>query len=135
MYWCAQAQSCLTLCNPLDRSPPDSSVHGILQGRILEWVAISFSRGSPELRDRTRVSCTSCLGRQILNHSWEGFKNALETLLNSPSLRSFHPNFFPSLFHKESDLYGNLLSQILLVLHHFLSYRCPFSSTKKSLYS
>ena len=41
---CAQSlQSCLTLCDPLDCSPPGSSVHGILQARILEWVAISFS--------------------------------------------------------------------------------------------
>ena len=40
------AQSCLTLCDPVDCSPPDSSIHGILQARILEWVAISFSRGS-----------------------------------------------------------------------------------------
>ena len=39
------AQSCLTLCDPVDRSPPGSSVHGILQARILEWVAISFSKG------------------------------------------------------------------------------------------
>ena len=40
------AQSCLTLCDPLDSSLPGSSIHGILQARILEWVAISFSRGS-----------------------------------------------------------------------------------------
>ena len=40
------AQSCLTLCDPVDCSPPDSSIHGILKARILEWVAISFSRGS-----------------------------------------------------------------------------------------
>ena len=39
-------QSCPTLCNPMDCSPPGSSVHGILQARILEWVAISFFRGS-----------------------------------------------------------------------------------------
>ena len=39
-------QSCLTLCDPMDCSPPESSVHGISQARILEWVAISFSRGS-----------------------------------------------------------------------------------------
>ena len=38
---------CPTLCNPVDYNPPGSSVHGILQARILEWVAISFSRGSP----------------------------------------------------------------------------------------
>ena len=38
------AQSCLTLCHPMDSSPPGSSIHGILQARVLEWVAISFSR-------------------------------------------------------------------------------------------
>ena len=47
------AQSCPTLCNPMDYSPPGSSVHGILQARILEWVAISFSRGSSEPRSPT----------------------------------------------------------------------------------
>ena len=51
------AQSCLTLCNPMDYSPPGSSVHGILQARILEWVAMSFSRGSSQPRNRTRISC------------------------------------------------------------------------------
>ena len=44
-------------CNPLDCGPPGSSVHGIFQARILEWVATSFSRGSSQLRDRIRVSC------------------------------------------------------------------------------
>ena len=47
---------CLTLCNPMDCSLPSSSVHGIFQARVLEWVAISFSRGSSWPRDRTRVS-------------------------------------------------------------------------------
>ena len=51
------AQLCLTLCDPMDYSLPGSSLHGILQARILEWVAISFSRGSSRLRDRTWVSC------------------------------------------------------------------------------
>ena len=50
------AQSCLTLCNPMDYRLPGSSVHGILQVRILEWVAIPFSRGSLQSRDRTKVS-------------------------------------------------------------------------------
>ena len=49
------AQSCLTLCNPMDCGPPGSSVHGILQAGILEWVAIPFSRGSSQPRDW--VSC------------------------------------------------------------------------------
>ena len=44
-------QSCPTLCNPVDCSPPGPSVHEILQARILEWVAIPFSRGSSQLRD------------------------------------------------------------------------------------
>ena len=50
-------QPCPTLCDPMDCSLPVFSVHGILQARILEWVTISFSRGSFQLRDRTRVSC------------------------------------------------------------------------------
>ena len=49
-------QSCPTLCDPMDCSLPGSSVHGILQARILEWVTISFSRGSYQPRDRTQVT-------------------------------------------------------------------------------
>ena len=58
-YECAWlvAQLYPALCNPMDCSPPGSSVHGILQARILEWVAISFSRGSSWPWDRTQVSC------------------------------------------------------------------------------
>ena len=51
------AQSCPTLCDPMDCRLPDSSVRGFLQARILKWVAISFSRGPSQLRDRTQVSC------------------------------------------------------------------------------
>ena len=50
-------QSCRTLCDPTDRSPPGSSVHVILQARILEWVAVPFSRGSSQPRDQTQISC------------------------------------------------------------------------------
>ena len=55
-------QSCLTLCDPtMDCSPPGSSVHGILQARTLDWVAMPSSRGSSRPRDRTRVFCiTGC---------------------------------------------------------------------------
>ena len=52
-------QSCLTLCNPTDFSPPGSSVPGILQEGILEWVAMPFSRGSSWPRDRTHIFCSS----------------------------------------------------------------------------
>ena len=51
------AQSCPTLRHPIDCSLPGFSVHGIFQARVLEWVVISFSRGSSRPRDRTRVSC------------------------------------------------------------------------------
>ena len=53
------AQLCPTLFNPMDRNPPGSSVHGILQARILEWVASPFSWGFSQLRDRTQVSLPS----------------------------------------------------------------------------
>ena len=49
------AQSCLTVCNAMDYSPTSSSVHGILQSRILEWVAVPFSRGSSRPRDQTWI--------------------------------------------------------------------------------
>ena len=55
-------QSCLTLLDPMDCSLPGSSVHGIFQARVLEWVAISFSRGSSRSRDRT---CSSCIAGGI----------------------------------------------------------------------
>ena len=50
------AQLCPTLCDPVDCSLPGSSLHGILQARIVEWVTISFSKASSQPRDRTRVS-------------------------------------------------------------------------------
>ena len=59
-FMCVRAkllQLCLSLRNLMDCSPPDSSVHGILQARILEWVAISSFRGSSQPRDQTRISC------------------------------------------------------------------------------
>ena len=49
-------QSCLTLCNPMDYSLSGSSVHGIFQASLLEWVAIPFSRGSSRTRDQARFS-------------------------------------------------------------------------------
>ena len=64
---CASAQSCPTLWNPMGCSPPASSVHGIFQAIIMEWVAFSYSRGSSKPRDWTLssgiscVSCSSCI--------------------------------------------------------------------------
>ena len=69
LYTAKLLQSCLTVCNPVDCSALGSSVHGILQARILEWVAISFSRASSQPGDWTHVSYISCTGRQALYHS------------------------------------------------------------------
>ena len=67
------AQSCPAFCNPMDCSPQGSTIHGIFQARILEWVVISFSRGSSWPRDQTHVSSISCIGRRVLYHwaTWE----------------------------------------------------------------
>ena len=62
-------QSCLTLYDPMDCSLPGSTVHVILQARILEWVASFYSRVSSRPRDRSHVSYVSCFGRWVLYHS------------------------------------------------------------------
>ena len=70
---CVKAQSRWTLRNPMDCNPPGSSVHGIVQARIMEWVAIPSSRRSSRPGDYTRISGVSSIGRQILYHctTWE----------------------------------------------------------------
>ena len=70
VHVCQVAQSCPTFCGPMGCSPPGSSVHGILQARILEWVAISCSRGSSQPQDQTHISC---IGRRVLYYwaTWE----------------------------------------------------------------
>ena len=75
-------QSYLTLCDSTDCSPPGSSVHGILQARMLQWVAMPSSRGPSRPRDIAHVSYVSCIGRRVtatweapetrmLTHSWD----------------------------------------------------------------
>ena len=64
---CAKSlQSRPTLCNPVYCNPPGSSVHGILQARILEWVAVPSSQASTRPRDWTHISFIACIGRQIV---------------------------------------------------------------------
>ena len=63
---CLYAESCPTLCGPMDCGLSGSSVHGIFKARLLEWVAISYSRGSSWPKDQTLVSCISYISRQIL---------------------------------------------------------------------
>ena len=87
-----RSHSVLSLCNPMDCIPPVSSVHGILWARILEWVAISFSRGSSQPRDRTWVSCfyrqiLFCLSHQgspILQYKIRILKSDSKTMHKSP---------------------------------------------------
>ena len=76
------------LCVPMDCSPPVSSVHGIFQVRILEWVAISSSRGSSQPNDQTQVSCMSCVpctSRWVLYHcsTWETLRGS-ELIIKIP---------------------------------------------------
>ena len=96
-------QSCPTLFDSMDCNPPGSSVHGILQARILEWVAISFSRGSSWHRDWTRTFCISCIGRWNLYNcaTWEALydthyplKYYTVTCLMFPTLHRFGADLF-----------------------------------------
>ena len=73
LLMCSVVQSCLTLCYLMDISPAGSCVCGIFQARILEQIVIFSPKGSSRPRDRTCVSCVSCIGRWIIYHcaTWE----------------------------------------------------------------
>ena len=75
------AQSCLSLWDPMDCSLPGSSINGVFQARILEWVAISFSRGSSWLRDLTLVSCTACRLSTIWVNGWAPKNRCFQTVV------------------------------------------------------
>ena len=64
------AQSCLTLCDPMDCSPLVSSVHEIFHARILKWIVIYFPRESSQPRDRTRISCISCIAGRFFTQKY-----------------------------------------------------------------
>ena len=81
--------SCVTLCDPMDCSLLGSSVHGILQARILEWVAIPFSRGSSQHRDQIRVSCIS--GSFFTNWATKEAKSSHESESRSVVSNSLWP--------------------------------------------
>ena len=93
------AQSCPTRCDPMDDSPPGSSVHESLQARILEWVAISFFRGSSWPRDRTRITCTA--GRFFTNWATSTVKALLwETVWHSPPVNGYRKEMYHVLWDK-----------------------------------
>ena len=75
---------CPTLCDPIDYSLPVSSVHGIFQAILLEWIAISFSRGSSQPRDRTRISYVSCIAGRFCTTEPTGM--SLSSILHSPNI-------------------------------------------------
>ena len=93
--WCSELlQSCPTLCDPMVCSLPASSVHGILQAGLLEWVAMPSCRGSSQPRDRTWVSRVFYIGGQVLYH-YDHLKGELRLLLPKPkSLPLYHTIFF-----------------------------------------
>ena len=79
--WSEVAQSCPTLCDPVDCSPPCSSVHGIFQARVLKWVATSFSRGYSRPRNRTQVTCI--VSKTLYRLSHQGSLCCWYLILNS----------------------------------------------------
>ena len=84
-------ESCPTLCGPMDHSPPGFSVHGPFQARMLEWVAISFSRGPTRPRDQTRVSWVSCVGRRVL-YCWCHLRSHADSFLSELPRRPMSSN-------------------------------------------
>ena len=108
-------QSCPTLCNPVDSSLTGSSVHGILQARILDWVALPSSRGSSPPRDQTHISYVCCTGRQALYHFSQHHLGSTKYLKEKPKqtfwpiqlLYRFYVNFLYSfsyhLYHKHLE--------------------------------
>ena len=93
---------CPSLYYPMDCSLPDSSVRGISQARILEWVAISSSRGSSPPRDPTHISCVSCIGGWIL-YCWATYEAALEVLDSTNCIHGLPEHFEPNLWSAQSS--------------------------------
>ena len=93
-------QSCLTLCDPMNCSPSGSSVQGILKARILEWVAISSSRGSSWSRHWTWVSHASCTGRRFFFHwaIWEPLATVHTASARPPSFWLLSPQTMDLIF-------------------------------------
>ena len=87
--WCLVSQSRLTVCNPMDCSPPGSSVHGILQASILGWIAMPSSRGSSQPRDQTQVSY---MAGRFLYQPWGSLSPHLSPVFLKIRLRKALPS-------------------------------------------
>ena len=101
-------QLCPTLCDPMDCSPPGSSVQRILQAGILKWVVLSFSRGSSQPRDRTHVSMSPALAGRFFTTSttWEA-----QAQLKAQHFHDISAICVPTLF----SLFGLLLSSCFML--------------------
>ena len=123
---CAQLLSPVWLCKVMDYSPPGSSVHGILQARTLEWVAISFSRGSSQPKDWTLISY---IGRQILYHwaTWEAlwwyYSNTIPLSFPLSQIKPFRGSNPLKLWANVKDNF--YFVQTLLFISSFESSPCP----------
>ena len=102
-------------CDPMDCSSPGSSVHGILQARILEWVAIPFSRRPSRLRDGTQVSCI--MGRLFYHLSHQGSSSQL-TILAQPIYSIFPEclSLFGLLYQKYHSLVAYRKQRVFLTI-------------------
>ena len=110
MKWSEVAQSCLTLCDPIDCSVPGSSLHGIFQAIVLEWIVISFSRGSSQPRAQSRVSrivgrrFTIWATREVLRYwcnpqqRWLAFRKKYSSLYASHSTLKMKSFFFTAIY-------------------------------------
>ena len=125
MLSCSSDSDSATL---MDCSPPGSSVPGILQAKILEWVAVSSSRGSSQPRDQTRVSYLSCIERQVLYH-WRHLRRSCGSAQSQPEWPCCHgivkflgflPLFWPflSLCYQARPLLLHLFSKYWMPITH-----------------
>ena len=119
-------QSCLTLCKPVDCSPPGSPVHEILQARILEWVAMPSFRGSSGPRDQTCISYVQFMGSQSVRRDWWTFISLSSTysvclsLSNQSILKEISP---------EHSLEGLMLKLKLQYFGHLMRRTDSFEKT------
>ena len=121
----ASLQLCLTLCEPMDRGPPGSSVHGILQARILEWVAIPSSRGSSWPRDWTRISVSPALADRFLPLMPPGKPKSSPPILRYWSTRDNLLLVTTTLCQSESWGNGDSFKYGVLQMFCLSSVQCP----------
>ena len=96
-------QSCPTLCDPMDCSPPGSPLYGVFQARMLEWIAMPSFRGSSRPRNGTHICYVSCTDRQVLYHyaMWEYHRECCIYIKMGKIV-----NIFAHIFSHSTDTYG-----------------------------